>query len=354
MTQAIVMILRAFSAFFVWWFGELAALVPDGLRARLRGDGKRLLVEVSSSGKQFYSLCGGNAELLADNDFSVMTANKRSPISAILALPRSEIVRRSTQLPFAAEENLREVVGFEMDRLTPFAREDVYYSCFTTDRDAKSKCIRVEVLLAPRDTVDSFLEALADEGINVTTVDIAGPEPGSLLGINLLPVAPRTAPSKRYQAMAGLLTLASAALLFLAIQIPLDRKTDYAAALAEQVKAERVRVTVLQNLEQQIVELRKPEVSLVDLKHDDALVLPLLDQVTRLLPDDAWLSELSLNGDRLGLSGFSPDSSALVTTFEQTPRFTETVFRAPVILDTRLGLERFSLSLRVVAQEDGQ
>jgi general secretion pathway protein L len=90
--------------------------------------------------------------------------------------------------------------------------------------------------------------------------------------------------------------------------------------------------------------------SLEDLKRRNAFTLALLDQVTRLLPDDAWLNQLSLNGERLDLGGFSPNSSKLVTTFEESPQFTETVFRAPVTQDPRLGLERFSLSTRLTPE----
>jgi general secretion pathway protein L len=267
--------------------------------------------------------------------------------SVTLALPRAEIVTRPTQLPLAAEENLREVVGFEMDRLTPFSRDEVYYACRVTGRDARAGRLHIDVLLAPRRKVDALLADLRGRGLRVAAVDVASATPGRPLGVNLLPQAARPAPSRLGRAVAGVLTAAAVVLLVVALQVPLQRKADYAAALSERVAAERARVAVLQRLREEIAGLKSPDASLQDLKRESALTLTLLDQVTRLLPDDAWLNQLTLNGDRLDLAGFSPSSSKLITTFEESPQFSETVFRAPVTQDPRLGLERFSLSMRV-------
>ncbi|MEO3430515.1 PilN domain-containing protein [Pelagibius sp. CAU 1746] len=337
------------ASFFRWWFGELAALLPGVLREGLRG-GEKLLLDMGTTPPQLYRLRGRKAVPLA----SSKEASAKAKAAATLALARRELVTRQAQLPLAAEENLREVVGFEMDRLTPFSREEVYYACRVAGRDAKNGRLSVDIMLAPRRKVDGLLEELRGQELTVTRVDIAADEPGRPLGVNLLPEAPSPAPSRVARALAGALTATVAVLLFLALQVPLERKADYAAALSARVTEERARVAELRKLEEEIATLQKPDASLTDLKRQDLLTLALVDQVTRLLPDDSWLSQLSLDGNRLSLSGFSPNSSKLITTFEQSPRFSETVFRAPVTQDPRLGLERFSLSLRVEPAGGGQ
>jgi general secretion pathway protein L len=346
MTKALASFFGAVAAFFRWWLGELAALVPAALRARLSGDGERLLLEVGGAAPQFFRLRGRKAVPLNDGK----RAARKGKAALTLALPRSEIVIRPTELPLAAEENLREVVGFEMDRLTPFSREEVYYACRTTWRDAKTGRLKVDILLAPREKVDALLAGLRDDGLRIAALDVATEVPGRPLGVNLLPTAARPRSSRFARGLAGALSVAVVVLLFVALQIPLQRKADYAAALDAQVAVERARVGELRRLEEEIAGLQTEDSSLQDLKRRSALTLALLDQVTRLLPDDAWLNQLSLNGERLDLSGFSPNSSKLVTTFEQASQFTETVFRAPVTQDTRLGLERFSLSTRLTPE----
>jgi general secretion pathway protein L len=343
MMKALASFFGIIATFFRWWLGELAALVPAALRTRLSGGGERLLLEVGGAAPRFFRLRGRKAVPLDDRKL----ASRKSKTTLTLALPRGEIVTRPTELPLAAEENLREVVGFEMDRLTPFSRDEVYYACRVTGRDAKAGYLKVDILLAPRGKVDALLAGLRGDGLRIVALDVATEFPGRPLGVNLLPQATRPRSSRLTRGLAGALSVAAVVLLTVALQIPLQRKGDYAAALDARVTAERTRVGALRRLEEEIAGLQVADSSLEDLKRRNAFTLALLDQVTRLLPDDAWLNQLSVNGERLDLGGFSPNSSKLVTTFEESPQFTETVFRAPVTQDPRLGLERFSLSTRL-------
>jgi len=346
MTTALSAITRLVGGFLGWWLGELTALIPAAVRERLHGSGERLLLEMRPEGEAFYRLRGRKAVPLDAEAASSCKANT----AIALALPSSDVVTRPTQLPLAAEENLHEVVGFEMDRLTPFSRDEVYYACRVTGRDAKAGRLLVDVLLAPRRRIDALLAVLKDRGVRIGSVDVASVTPGKPLGVNLLPEAARPAPSRLGRILGGALTATAVVLLVIGLQIPLQRKADHAAALEARVAEERARLAVLRTLEKEIAALSVRDTSVQDLKRESILALALLEQVTRLLPDDAWLNQLSLSGDRLDVAGFSPNSSKLITTFEQSPDFAEAAFRAPVTQDPRLGLERFSLSMRVAPE----
>ena len=51
-------------------------------------------------------------------------------------LDKDRALSRVVQLPLVAEENLRAVLGFEMERLTPFKAADVYYEGRIVGRSA--------------------------------------------------------------------------------------------------------------------------------------------------------------------------------------------------------------------------
>lgn len=343
-------ILSLISAFFRWWFSELAALIPPPLRRLFRQGGERLLLEIDDEETRLYRLRGNHAELLGSG--TDIQARQGKSAGVILVLPHNKMVTRETELPLAAEENLREVLGFEMDRLTPFSQTQVYYDFRVTERDTKRERIKLSILLSPRQMIDGLITEAERRGLTVKAVDVSTGETGKTLGLNLLPARAVVRSSRLGQSVAAALTVTAALLLFLAVEIPLQRKADYAEALSQRVAEERNRVAALRKLEQEIAGLQNQGTALGDLKRSDNLTLALVDQVTRLLPDDAWLTQLSLAGDRLQLAGFSPASSKLLTTFEESPLFTETVFRAPVTQDPRLGLERFSLSLKVLPKQD--
>ena len=77
----------------------------------------------------------------------------------------------------------------------------------------------------------------------------------------------------------------------------------------------------------------------------------MLNEVTRLLPDDTWVVQFSRRDDQLTLSGFSAKASALIGLLEQSDLLADVRFRSPVNLDPRLQLERFNLSAGVARAE---
>ena len=59
----------------------------------------------------------------------------------ILCLPADKVLTRTLTLPLATEENLREVLAFQMDRQTPFTVEQVYYDYGVVARGRKTRTV---------------------------------------------------------------------------------------------------------------------------------------------------------------------------------------------------------------------
>lgn len=72
-------------------------------------------------------------------------------------------------LPLAAEQNLAEVVGYEIERLVPFRRDEIYYDFMPVGRRGD----KVGVLLfgLPKRLVDRVVEALAAFGLKLRGVE---------------------------------------------------------------------------------------------------------------------------------------------------------------------------------------
>jgi len=59
-------------------------------------------------------------------------------------------------------------------------------------------------------------------------------------------------------------------------------------------------------------------------------VLQVLAAVTDIVPDDSWLTELSLHQGKLGISGQSPAAARLIPALAADPAFRNPAFAAPV------------------------
>ena len=57
--------------------------------------------------------------------------------------------------------------------------------------------------------------------------------------------------------------------------------------------------------------------------------LLVLEVLSRLLPDTVWLTETTLDGNELSISGFAEDASTLVPLVEAAPEFEQVRFQAP-------------------------
>jgi general secretion pathway protein L len=123
--------------FFGWWFGELRACIPPGLRRLVAGRRRRLYLLLRDEVTDLYEESGGKPRAFASLEQDAPDAAARvllqrlqdkGPWAEILAvIPAERALRRRLQLPLAVAENLRESIGFDIDRLTPFRAEEVVY-----------------------------------------------------------------------------------------------------------------------------------------------------------------------------------------------------------------------------------
>ena len=76
----------------------------------------------------------------------------------MLCVPRSEAAFNRVLLPAAAQENLAQVLEYEIENLIPLPREEIYYDYSARDQGEE----RLEVLLMciPRQVVQGYLDAL--------------------------------------------------------------------------------------------------------------------------------------------------------------------------------------------------
>ena len=74
----------------------------------------------------------------------------------------------------------------------------------------------------------------------------------------------------------------------------------------------------------------------------------LLEAISRLLPDDAWLTELRVDNDIVRMTGHARNSGRLIAAIEATPQLRNAEFAGPTSLRTSDQLETFVITARAV------
>jgi general secretion pathway protein L len=346
--------------FFVWWLGELAAMVPLRLRRMATGTSHMLVLEFGAQEVVVGCDSVGHYRELGRIDISLNEpASMRGAMAkltrkmaggrtvATIRLPDDKALRKSIRLPLAAEENLREVLGFEMDRHTPFQSGDVFYDYRVVERDEAAQQITVDLAVAPRAVIDGAIKAARDYGLTAVSVEIAGDDTVPDQPFNLLPPAPddgQGSSGGRLIFGLGLLALLLGAL---AAYIPLDREQREAARLLDRVTVAKAEANLAAALRDEIKQTIEAGGFLVDKKRRTPAVIELLAELTRLLPDDTSLLQFQLRDSKMTIAGLSAGASDLVGIIEKSRYFREAEFRSIVAQNVEDGLERFQLSATV-------
>ena len=93
-----------------------------------------------------------------------------------LSVPKPWALIKTVEFPVSILENLPQVVASELDRITPFTPEEVYYDFKIQSRDEEK--VSLLIIAARADRIDPYLEALREKGLRVggITVHLAGME----------------------------------------------------------------------------------------------------------------------------------------------------------------------------------
>lgn len=348
--------------FFAWWGRELAGLVPGFVRRALSGDrgeaifafdGDTLVLARRIGGRE-QSL--GTVALAGRSQREVRHEARRrlgrldpDRATVVLRLPAGRVLLKSIELPFAAEENLREVVAFEMDRRTPFKAGDVYYDQRVAARDAKAQRLEVDLAVAPRRVVHEALAEAARWRLWPDRIEVPGDKRAGETPLDLMPPRERGGSGLARALRAALVTTALG-LLAATLLIPLDHQRQVAGHLREQARMARAEAQAADSLRAEIERRLAGGRGVVERRLATPLALAVLDELTALMPDDSWAFQVQLRDREVQLHGYSPTAAQLIGRFEQSARLSDVRFRSPVTRDPRVGLERFHLSARVEAE----
>ena len=253
-------------------------------------------------------------------------------------------LKKTVRLPLAAEENLRQVLAFEMERHTPFHADDVYFDYRLKARDPRERKLDVDLTVVQKPVVDEALGVIADW--EPAFAPAAGlDDDGELAFLPQRYRAPTTKGLNRALIILNLIALGAAAL------IPIYQQERYIDILQE--RADRARAAAMESVAvQDRIQALEQRRALFQGAKSGPSTVELLEELTRVIPDGTWLHRLDFKNGEVQFQGLSDAASALIGVVESSPMFREARFGSPITRDARSGKERFHISAKLETDRD--
>ncbi|MEP7327580.1 MAG: pilus assembly protein PilM [Betaproteobacteria bacterium] len=348
------------AGFWGWWTAQLDPLVPAAPRAALARRRMRPILVFEGDHATLWrpALEQGRAvmkqatTIALTGDMAAIGAAGRAALSpltpmvyggssvaprVVIAVPAREVLRKTIVLPAAVEENLRQALTYDLDRHTPFKADELYFDAVVSRRDAARGTVEVDLAAVRRNVVDPALKHAAAWGADVAAVIPAASDLTVPSRVNLLPFSMRASRSiwRRWQFWVPFVLVVTLAIA--AIVIPLWQKRDFAIqlnTLADQARAQAaVSETLRLELDGKVADYN----TALERKYAYPGALQTVDYVSKLLPDDTWLTQLELKNVTKGkevqrevlVRGETGNAGRLVQLFEDSQHFAQAAPRAP-------------------------
>lgn len=343
--------------FFAWWGTQLLACMPVRWRTVLAERSEALVLDLRSDeivvwrerGEVMTEYARIRRDLAPEAQTAefqrLRTAIDDPMVQTVFCIPAERVLTRTLSLPVAAEENLRQVLSFEMDRQTPFKADQVYFDSRVLGHDASGRNAQVELVLIPRGQLDQELSALPAAAAELDGVDSWRSTPGAgRRHTNLLPPERRA----RRRNLRLPLNLGLAALALILVVMVMDESLANRAVAVESMRAE---VEKANTEAKQVAALRKTLADsiaganfLTDRKRKGPLMVALIDDLSKRLPDDTYLERLQIENKQVQLQGQAREAAKLIALLAASPCLGNPGFQGQVQPDPRTSKERFQVN----------
>ncbi len=358
-----------------WWGAELGALLPPSVRRGLGLDPDIIVIDATANGidigidragrfatvgriakaePEAATVVHETAAAVAEREAAA--AAERATFAALVAqatgdrerialrIAPDQALAKTIELPLAAEENLRQVLAYEMERQTPFRADQVRFTYAVVGRDAVARRLTVALTVIPNETVERQLGDLARLGVRPVAVVVG--VPGTPF-VRTADSAVQVSPLPRYRRADRWLAAAAAVLALILAALPFVRHELAFAQLDERIARVRAPAEAMLKLAGELEAELAGAGTVSRIKAQAASPVRLIDELARLLPDDTWLVQFTLSESELEIEGLSLSAAALVAKLEASALFANVRFRTPVTRDPLTSREHFALMLTV-------
>jgi general secretion pathway protein L len=338
-----------FRAFIHWWGEGLYAGLPDGVRKLFRSDLPRLVLHMADprridivwqqDGKQLS--CG---QYLAGQDGNITSCvpqgKLNKPHQVELRLGKAQALHLQRPFPEAVRDNLRQVVGYQLDRLTPFAADAALFDTHAVRHDKAKKEVVADIHVVPRSTVSRLQTFLAGAGIGkLDAISIDGAD----ASVNLL----RDGQGNGGVAWSRIPLYFFIGALVISLLTPLAYKYRRVGQIEDALVELRQSSAGQLDIRDKLMEAEDALGFIEEKRKTSPVALEVVEKLSTDITEHTWLERLSLDGRKLEIQGESDKALSLIDTLEETPEFSGVRFKSPVTRNKDSGNDRFQIEANV-------
>jgi len=260
-----------------------------------------------------------------------------------IVLPGIPMLQRHLRVPVAARGEAASLVGYEIDRITPFTQHDVLWSVTPVASTRHDGDAEFRLDLTPREPVAPWLEMFREHGLRpISIASVAGPTAATITLDTLPPAITR-----RRGLLLGLVASCAIALPFMVQSI----ETRHVEAQLDGLQLQR---HLAEQLRTRLDALTSGSALIDQEARKIGAPIDILAALTQALPDDTFLDNLTLKGGTLTIEGQSANAALLIGRLEQTGIIRDPSFAGPVLHLPDARGESFSLHAATGSGKSGK
>lgn len=355
-------LLMPLDRFWLWWTQELSTFAGRFSKTRtgheMESGRNALLFDLSEdgasvseqNGDEFQSIgrlnIANHDPKLMEQFFSDLAAIITNEMQVIIRLPKKYCLCKRLKLPKVDKADIRAVLQNQIDRLTPYKADQVYFDYRIIEEKNTQDQRLIDLYILPRNKCAGLIDILKDQNISVDSL-LYESDMGAGQNINFL--SPLDYQSKKrgrlsdHRRKIGVL----AALVATVYLLPLGYNHYRIGVLTDEIAAIASKAKASAKVKNSYEKLKREALFLVNKKKERPLTVQLINEVSQLLKDDTWLDQLTLKSDTLQLFGYSSSASKVLNVLEQSILFQDAHFMAAVVHQKKFDAERFHIAVKL-------
>jgi general secretion pathway protein L len=323
-----------------------AFLEPSRTAARRRN---RLIVVERGDEFECYRAAGSGVTLLTRGrlDELEMSRLPRQLLSqpVEVRLDGSRVLTKILRLPAASKGYLDPIVRHQLDRATPWAADRVVFDYVVADDEPETDGqIAVRLVATARDVLDTVMSRLKAAGFQIDLVGTSEDPIDRPSTVNLLHAegaGPRAQLRRKVQTSLLAILLVGASLSVLT-----GWQLYAVSATAAEIDAETQSVRTGIESARAGMGASDSRQKLLAQKEQETPVVVLIDKLSKVVPTNTYLTELSVENGEIHLVGLTSDAPALLEILDSSDALTDVRFAAPTTRDEGATQDRFEIAGR--------